>query len=127
MEGKLQPIFIFICAGVIWAVCNHHAYREGVICWREQDVAQQTLDDITCITSHDFTSPLCLNEDMLNVAYMTYKQYVCAVCGWMIYKQPVHLVKYHLYVVKFWKYNVYAVIKVFLGICFFFFTSNVSQ
>lgn len=50
--------------------------RESICCREQELVNQKIPDGVTCITSHHSFSAVCLNEDVLNVAYMTYKQYV---------------------------------------------------
>ncbi|KAL2088616.1 hypothetical protein ACEWY4_015515 [Coilia grayii] len=57
-------------------LCVAMPTQDESICCREQKVVHKIPDTVKCITSHENFSAVCLNEDVLEVAYMTYKQYV---------------------------------------------------
>ena len=50
---------------------------EESVCCREQHKVVQKREqqaDIPCITQHDGFQPVCLNEEVLSVAYSAYRQ-----------------------------------------------------
>ncbi|XP_004227445.2 P2X purinoceptor 7-like isoform X1 [Ciona intestinalis] len=51
------------------------AAQESVCCREQEQVSQKMPDSANCITEHKNFDPVCLNEDVLEVAYSTYQQH----------------------------------------------------